>query len=210
MGQQEYIKPPHYVIERKDFESEIYNEQYQIDVTMFYDPISLHNSPRFFFLAKYKTGSTVVTSKAQSFICGIPGDAKVEIRIDPAIASWCRWSRQFLPVTAKSEEPDIGASTHGNGVASFKVKKRPENDVRYHHLYLNIELLVGTPSGGGTRWVDYNYDPDVINPRPPGRIESDEVLPSDHPSVRDIGAEIIVPAPPPRSQAQPMVLVPSL
>ena len=203
----EYKKPPQFELDASDFQAGTFAQNYQIDVMMFHDTSTTHGQPRFLFKAVYKSGGAIVTSKIQTFICGIPGDAKVDIRIDPAIANWCKWSDIFLPVTAKSSEPDIGASTHGHGVASFKVKKRAEADLRYHHLYLNIQLLVGTTTAGNQVWHDYNYDPDVINPRPPGRIAGDEAIESDHPYVQDTKDDIIVPPPPPQFQLKPQVEV---
>jgi hypothetical protein len=203
----EYKKPPHFELSEGEFEANVFNQQWDINVVMFYDIGSPSFQPRFLFKATYKQGSVVVAANAKTFICGIPGDAKVTITIDPAIASWCRWSQVYLPVTAKMSEPDIGASTHSNGEARFKVKKRAEANLRYHHLYLNIELLVGTTVEGRELWVDYNYDPDVINPRPPGRIATDETLVSMHPLMRGLDDDVIVPAPPPLGQAKPLIEV---
>lgn len=203
----EYKKPPHFELSPNDFGAQDFSEKWKIDVVMFYDTTSPNNRPRFLFKATYDDGSTPVTSKIQTFICGIPGNAKVTIRIDPAIASWCRWSRKFLPVTAKAPEDDIGGSAHSANQASFKVKKRAENAQRYHHLYLNFELFVGRTDEGRELWADYNYDPDVINPRPPGRVFGDETLQSDHIFMQDVDDAIIVPPPPPASQAKPQIAV---
>lgn len=209
----EYKKPPHYELSAAEIDVGPLAEQWKIDVIMVHDTASPGNRPRFLFKATYTKGSQSIESHYQTFICGIPGNAKVNIRIDPTIASWCRWSRVFLPVTAKSEnEPDIGSFSHANGIATFKVKKRNENDLRYHHLYLNVELLIGRTTEGRTIWADYNYDPDVINPRPPGRVMGvDETLIQPYIELdedgNEIAHEVIVPPPPPITQAKPQIAI---
>ncbi len=213
MSQVEYKKPPHCELSTSEVDIGPLADQWQIDVNMVHGTASPGSHPRFLFKSIYRKSGQAVESHYQTFICGIPGNAKVSISIDPSIASWCRWSKIFLPVTAKSVELDIGSFSHGNGVAAFRVKKRKEAELRYHHLYLNIEILVGETSAGRSIWADYNYDPDVINPRPPGRIlGEDETLLQPYIEIDQGGTktahEVIVPPPPPATQAKPQIAVP--
>lgn len=207
-----YIKPPHHTIPSNDPPK--FKKVWDIDVTCFIIPGAADVLIQIVFLTNYRNGGQS-ESHLSDFIAAIPGDAQITLRL--ANFGWtCRWSQQFLAVTAKDDySSHIGGIQKVGDAIEFKVKAR--NGLQFHHyLNLNVELNVGT-AGGAPVWKAVTIDPDVINPRPPGRIAGDAMMALIDPApalldeVRAMGIENmeIIVAPAPANNA-PMIQVPDI
>jgi hypothetical protein len=207
-----YIKPPHHTIPGNGPPN--FSKVWDIDVTCYIIPGAADVPVQVFFVKIYRSGAHV-EHQMSDFIAAIPGDAEITLKL-ANFGRTCRWSEQFLAVTAKDDySSHIGGIRKIGNAIVFKVKARSGPEF-HHYLNLNVELNVGT-AGGTPVWKPITIDPDVINPRPPGRIAGDTMMPLIDPAtalvdeIRAVGVENmeIIVAPPPANSA-PMIQVPDI
>ena len=207
-----YIKPPHHTIPGNGPPN--FNKVWDIDVTCHIIP-GADDAPVQIFFSKIYTKGSHSERHQSDFIAAIPGDAEINLRL-AGYGRRCRWSPTFLAVTAKDDYAAYmgGIRMVGNEI-KFKVKSNTGTQV-HHFLNLNVDLNIGT-AGGAPVWKAVTIDPDVINPRPPGRLTGDRLMPliitteelANELRAAGVEALEIIVAPPP-ANGVPMIQVPDI